>query len=115
MFRGLLVCSLLLAAAVGAEELPVRDPMRPFGSIGATAGTPVARPRFALTAVLISTARRVAVINGKPYQQQQLVDGAELVAIEPTVVRLREHGIDHVVVLGRPAAGTALSQGESAP
>ena len=34
--------------------------------------------RFRLTAVLISDARRVAIVNGKPYQPGETVDGAEI-------------------------------------
>jgi hypothetical protein len=88
--------------------------MQPFGRGGVTAGG-VAVPRFQLTAVLISSARRVAVVNGKPYQHGESVDGAEILRIEPNAVHLRQHGADLVVPLGRPtAAEPTVSQGETA-
>jgi hypothetical protein len=109
---------LAVAGAVRAEEAPVRDPMRPFGSAGATAGPAAvaAAPRFALTAVLIAPTRRVAIVNGKPYQQGETVDGAEIVAIEQGAVRFRERGTELVISLGRPGNGRPQSvQGETVP
>jgi hypothetical protein len=85
--------------------------MRPLGAGGQT-GAVVARARFVLTAVLISSERRVAIVNGKPYQLGARVDGAEIVAIEPQAVRLREHGSEHVISLGRQRA---VVQGGNAP
>jgi hypothetical protein len=99
-----IACVLVLAAgAVSAEEPPVRDPMRPYGRAAATAvAAAVNAPRFALTAVLIAPTRRVAIVNGKSYQQGDVVDGATIIAIEPAAVRLREHDAELVISLGRP-------------
>jgi len=100
-----------MAVGAVAEEPAVRDPMRPFGATVPGATTD-ARPRFALTAVLISSARRVAIINGKPYQQGAVVDGAEIVAIEANGVRLRENGVERNVSLGRSTSGRhSVTQG----
>jgi len=89
--------------------------MQPYGRGGATVGGVAAAPRFHLTAVLISSARRVAIVNGKPYQHGETVDGAEIVRIEPNAVHLREHGADLVVLLGRPGTGRqSVSEGETA-
>jgi hypothetical protein len=109
---------LAVAGAVCAEETPVRDPMRPFGNVAAAAGAAVAAsaPRFALTVVLIAPTRRVAIVNGKPYAQGETVDGAEIVAIEQDAVRLREHGAELVISLGRPSNGRPpIVQGETVP
>jgi hypothetical protein len=111
---------LLLARAAYAEELPVRDPMRPFGSaVAATSSSEslaAGKPRLALTGVFISPARRVPFQNGKPYVPGAVVDGAEIVAIEPNAVRLREHGVELVVSLGRSrSARTPLVQGDTVP
>jgi len=107
-----------LASAV-AEELPVRDPMQPLiRDAGSTAGaaTAAARPRFALTGVVISPLRRVAIVNGKPYRQGESVAGAEIVAIESHAVRLRDGATELVIPLGRPAKGRPpLTQGETVP
>lgn len=102
--RSLMFAALLVTAAAAAEEAPVRDPMRPPGS-DAAASVVAPRPRFVLTAVLISSERRVAIVNGKPYQQGAVVDGAEIVAIERGAVRLKERGTEHVISLGRPGQG----------
>lgn len=102
-----------VVAVAAADEPPVRDPMRPFGA--AVPGiTAPARPRFELTAVLISPARRVAIVNGKPYGQGALVDGAEIVAIESASVRLRENGVEREVSLGRPSR-PSVTQGGNGP
>ena len=116
----IVVAVLLLAGAVCADELPVRDPMRPFGGAVATASSSepgtAGKPRFALTGILISTSRRVAFLNGKPYVPGAVVDGAEIVAIEPGAVRLREHGVEVVVSLGRSrSARSPLVQGDTVP
>ena len=121
MFRAMLPCALLIVsvAAAAAEELPVRDPMRPYGrDAGAAVGTAAATngPRFALTGVVLSSARRVAILNGKPYQQGESVDGAEIVAIESHAVRLSDRGTQLVIPLGRPGYGRhPITQGEIAP
>lgn len=107
-----------LVGAARADEPPVRDPMRPFGSVSAVAGGPTAvtgRPRFALTGVLISPLRRVAFLNGKPYVPGAVVDGAEIVAIEPGVVRLREHGAELVISLGLRDKAQPKLPGETVP
>lgn len=118
MSRRLPTLGLLLAATLGAaEEAPVRDPMRPFGGEGGVGGVAAAaRPRFVLTAVLISSERRVAIVNGTPYVQGAVVDGAEIVAIEQGRVRLRENGAEHTISLGRRGAGRrSVTQGGGSP
>jgi hypothetical protein len=68
-----------------------------------------------LTAVLISPTRRVAIVNGKPYESGETVNGAEIVRIDPDAVHLREHGNELVVPLGHAAAASKPSQGETVP
>lgn len=111
-----LAAAVLAAWSATAEEPPLRDPMRPFGSdtVPGTEATPAA-PRFALTAVLVSPTRRVAVVNGKPYLEGDAVDGAEIVAIELDSVRVRERGAERVISLRRPGAGRQTVQGETGP
>jgi hypothetical protein len=110
----LIVAGVLVAAtAARAEDAPVRDPMQPY-RFAAGPGGSVAAPRFALTAVLISPTRRVAIVNGRPYERGESVSGAEIVRIDADAVHLREHGNELVVPLGHAAAGKP-SQGETAP
>ena len=106
---------LVAASTVRAEDAPVRDPMQPYRFVAAGLGGSVAAPRFALTAVLISPTRRVAIVNGKPYESGESVNGAEIVRIDPDAVHLREHGNELVVPLGHAAAAGKPSQGVTAP
>jgi hypothetical protein len=100
-------------AASGGE--PVHDPMRPFAAGAAGAGGPAAAaaPRFVLTAVLISSARRVAIINGKPYRQGDKVAGAEITRIESQAVALDDGGEELVVHLGKTRASATAATGDS--
>ena len=113
-------CALIAAGifafvgAARAEDVPVRDPMQPYRLVPGPAGT-VAAPRFALTAVLISPTRRVAIVNGKPYERGESVNGAEIVRIDADAVHLREHGNELVVPLGHAVAADKPSQGETTP
>jgi len=113
----LFVAGVLVAGGAAlAGDAPVRDPMQPFRFVagpGGVAGS--AAPRFALTAVLISPTRRVAIVNGKPYECGEIVNGAEVVRIDPDAVHLREHGNEHVVPLGHAVAAAKPSQGETTP
>lgn len=110
------ICFGFTLAAARADDVPApRDPMQPYARGGAGAAG-VAKPRFMLTAVLISSERRIAVLNGKPYQSGESVDGAEIVRIESSAVHLREHGAQIVVPLGRSVPSrAAASQGDAIP
>jgi len=112
----LIIAGVLAAAgAAWAEDAPVRDPMQPYRFVASAGGGGVAAPRFALTAVLISPTRRVAIVNGKPYERGESVNGAEIFRIDADAVHLREHGNELVVPLGHAAAAGKPSQGETAP
>jgi hypothetical protein len=111
----LIVAGMLVAAgAARAEDGLVRDPMQPYRFVAGPGGGGVA-PRFALTAVLISPTRRVAIVNGKPYERGESVNGAEIVRIDPDAVHLREHGNELVVPFGHTAGAAKPSQGETPP
>jgi hypothetical protein len=110
----LLVC----AAVAAAEELPVRDPMRPFAAapaMGGDARSAVTGPRFVLTAVIVAAERRVAIVNGEPRLLGDTVAGAEIVAIEANAVRLDEGGNELVIPLGRRAQVRSAVPGETVP
>lgn len=116
MFRALLAGVSLVSAVALAEELPVRDPMRPFVAELAVARAAHARPRFELTAVVLGAQRRVAVMNGKPYLLGESVDGATIVAIEPRAVRLDDGGRELVIPLGRSVeARPPIAEGDEVP
>jgi hypothetical protein len=107
--RGAYVAGLLAVVGLAhAADAPVRDPMQPYRYV-AGPGSGAAAPRFALTAVLISPTRRVAIVNGKPYERGETVGGAEIVRIESDAVHLRDHGNELVVPLGHAAAAAPPS------
>jgi hypothetical protein len=100
-------------AAQGAEPT-LRDPMRPFQPVIGEGGPGTApAPRFRLTAVLISPSRRVAIINGKPYQQGEKIGAAEVTHIDAQSVGLREGELQLVVHLGKTRARAAAVTGDS--
>lgn len=119
MFRAAaILAAVAFVGAAVAQEPPVRDPMRPFGGAAAAAGVAAAPsgPRFALTGVVIGPTRRVALVNGKPQIEGDVVDGAEIVAIEPGAVRFRDNGTELVISLPRSASARApIVQGETVP
>lgn len=116
MFERLSIAAVLLLAlgATHAAEPPLRDPMQPFRPTVGGAAQAVAKPRYALTAVLISTVRKVAVVNGRPVREGGRVDGAEIVRIEPTAVHLRDAGRALVIPLGSNRAPAEPLEGDIA-
>lgn len=106
---------LVLVATQSAAEPPERDPMRPFGRIEGVEFSTAAAPRFTLTAVVISPTRRVAVINGKPCLPGDVVNCAELVAIEHDSVRMRDRNGDVVISLARAQSERPRTQGAKLP
>ncbi len=77
----------LLAAPLAAADLQ-RDPTRPPSqSLPAAVVSPVGS--WKVSSILVSSERRVATINGRTVQEGELIDGARVVRIEPTTVRLR--------------------------
>ena len=106
------VCVRAAAARVAGVPAPSRRcaiRCSRFDAVAADGGPGAApAPRFRLTAVLISPARRVAIINGKPYQQGAKVGGAEITQIDAQSVRLRDGGEELVVHLGKTRARAAV-------
>lgn len=82
-----LMAALGLAAACSAAAQPLADPTRPpsFSSSQARSEAPAAR----LQSVLISPARKLAVIDGQTVMLGGRVGNATVVAIAPTEVVLR--------------------------
>lgn len=117
MFRAAVVafwCAAAAAEAAEAAEPILHDPMRPFQVVAGEGGPGTgAAPRFRLTAVLISPSRRVAIINGKPYQQGQKIGAVEITHIDAQSVGLRDGGEEWVVHLGKTHARGAAVTGAS--
>ena len=81
-----LVASSLVAAAAMAQ--PLADPTRPAAP-GAAEMAPREAAPLRLQSVLISSARSVAVIDGRPVQVGERVGDATLVSVEPSQVTLQ--------------------------
>ena len=95
MFRSLVLTTCLLAGlAVQAAE--VRDPLRPPGAQARSAG-PEAPPVWILHTTLVSTEQKTAVINGRVVAQGGWINGARVIEIQPTWVRLRGEAGDFVI------------------
>jgi hypothetical protein len=109
--KELLLCSLLLSLGTSlpaAENGALHDPLRPLDyrpSVTSSAAKPVAlkASEWRLGAVLVSTERQVAVINGQSLQVGDLFDGYELVEIESSQVVLQKK--QKTVVLRRSGTG----------
>ncbi len=91
-----LVLLLLCSASSGGAQ-PFRDPTRPPRA--AVAAEKVDRGSWTLSSVLVSPARRVALLNGRAVQEGALIDGARVVAIEAGRVRLRQNRQEFSVAL----------------
>lgn len=114
----LLLTVLLLVLAVESFATQIDqfvDPMRPVryqasdtssSSIGKNNQQLVDTNAWQLTAVLTSAERSVAVINGKPLQEGEILNGFKLVKIMPDKVLLKNK--QRKLVLRR--AGTGLKK-----
>jgi MSHA biogenesis protein MshK len=103
-----------LACAAEAQELPLRDPMRPFvPDSGGGAGE--AAPRgFELSAVFISATRRIAVINGDLVREGDRVGNAQITRIDSQSVRLRRGNEELVLRLNDGRAMPSNTDGDPA-
>ncbi|MBT8136525.1 MAG: general secretion pathway protein GspB [Gammaproteobacteria bacterium] len=83
--------ALLLSSSAVAEQL--FDPMRPYSraALPVVAGNK-APAGFALSAIVYSPDRRVAVINGEPVAEGQKIGGATVRSIERGKVQLDYRG-----------------------
>lgn len=90
MFRYLIAPVLLLGLSLPAAALD--DPMRPPPGAAATSAAPATATQFVLSSTLIARERRSAVINGRNVGVGDSVDGARVVEIQPTQVRLQHQG-----------------------
>jgi hypothetical protein len=95
-----LLCLLALGASRGgAEELPLRDPLRPYTAGPGSASVEAAEQELRLTAVVVGAERRIAVINGAIRREGDHFDGITLVRIERGAVHLQRAGEDWIVRL----------------
>jgi hypothetical protein len=77
--------------AVMPVQAALEDPTRPPTAKATNYASPKKnhRPRWVLTSTLVSSQRRTAVINDKVVARGDRINGARVVSIQPSVVRLR--------------------------
>ncbi len=82
---------LLLAMPLQAA---LEDPTRPPSVTTTASASPqkIQRPRWVLTSTLISAQRRTAVINDIVVSRGDRINGAKVINIQPSTVRLRIGG-----------------------
>lgn len=94
----LALAGLLLSGA--APALSLKDPTRPPDARPAKVHKAARQPlRWTLSSTLVSPQRRTAVINGRLVGVGETVNGARVVEILPSKVRLRRKGRDITLVL----------------
>jgi len=109
--RLIVLLALAATARIGAQEPPLQDPMRPPVVPGAQGAATGGGEALALTAVLVSASRRIAVINGGIYRVGDRVNGEEIVAIEPGAVLIRRDGANVPVRIRKSGAVTTTNDG----
>lgn len=90
MSRYLLLLTLLLSPWVMALDDPMRPPGKPPQTKPGTVSA--ASAGFHLSSTFISELRRVAVINGKRLEVGGRIGGAQVVAILPASVEIKQAG-----------------------
>lgn len=75
----MIMLTLTCVSGVSFGDEILRDPTRPYV---AGEGGVAATPRFVVNAIIVSTARRVAIVNGRRVGVGATVDGATVIAIE---------------------------------
>lgn len=90
---GRLVIALWVLPIVPVQAMD--DPTRPPTAEAKTSDVlakKTQRPRWTLHSTLVSSGRRTAVINDRVVSQGDRINGAAVISIQPSAVRLREKG-----------------------
>ena len=89
--KKLLVATALCLFAVMPLQAALEDPTRPPTATPTVYASPKkhSRPRWVLTSTLVSAQRRTAVVNDKVVARGDRINGARVISIEPSAVRLR--------------------------
>lgn len=97
MFR-CLALSLLLCAGL-AQGADLQDPMRPPGAqaLRGTGSASKGPLRWHLQSTLVSQGQRSAVINGRVVAEGSRINGARVLKISPSTVRLRGEKGDFLI------------------
>jgi len=99
-----------LALSAGSTAQALTDPTRPPLELMSTATTGAA-PRTPLQSILLSSARKGAIINGQYVALGGTYGKAKLVRITPTEVTLKSDGTLEVLQLYPPMEKTSAASG----
>lgn len=82
-----------LSFTLGVAQAQLDDPTRPPGHrLLLPGGTKATTVQFSLSSVRISSTRRTAVVNSRSVEQGDFVNGAKVIAIYPSAVKLKKNG-----------------------
>jgi hypothetical protein len=111
------ICLLgLLGSLVAvAQQGTLGDPMRPFEADQSFTAEESAPRQLSLTAVLISSERKIAIINGALYREGDSIAGAIITRIEPQGVHLRRGSELLVVPLNSEHTRLSARSGDPTP
>jgi MSHA biogenesis protein MshK len=82
-------------------QAALEDPTRPPTATATifASSKKQSRPRWVLSSTLVSAQRRTAVVNDKVVARGDRINGARVISIEPSSVRLRAGGRDITLVM----------------
>ena len=87
------LAAVILCPGTQLVAAALEDPTRPadfVGTVDAEGSQQAQEPAWTVSSILIAKDRRIAVINGITVRQGDEVDGARVIRILPTAVRLRD-------------------------
>ena len=89
--KKLLVVTAMYLFTVMPLQAALEDPTRPPTATPTVYASPKkhSRPRWVLSSTLVSAQRRTAVVNDKVVARGDRINGARVISIEPSAVRLR--------------------------
>lgn len=92
---------MMMTLLVMPAQAAIEDPTRPPGMNMVTTPSDAIKsgPRWVLTSTLVSAGRRTAVINDRVVSKGDRVNGATVIDIQPSRVRLSASGRDVTLVM----------------
>jgi len=97
----LLIISIIALFTVIPSQADWEDPTRPPTTTVVFSTPPVKtqRPQWVLTSTLVSAQRNTAVINDTVVSRGDRINGAKIMSIQPSVVRLHINGQDITLMM----------------
>lgn len=90
-----LLLSIFMGSVIAADYSAMRDPTQPLRFKAETDGL----ASLSLHSVLISEDRKFAVINGKQVKEQDVINGARVIKIQPGRVRVNINGKEQELIM----------------